>query len=1131
MSYVFRLHNTGLTTLKGWESVTKIGTEDIKSIPDTLTTGNASKVGSSIPSPFARMYLFETAFQMLANAQNSEKSIYHQIVSDCLDFFQFLYMEADSGHLTFKKWEVDQRIGTLQNSAFEEHRNLGNTLELFFKGKNFKDTKEIYLIYYKKKLVGGTSPLTVLYTSPNWARIVKEEGWEFKTPAEDYLFDDDPCPIQERDEEFKTYIYRFIYAYNTQLGLQSLAFFDYFANARAKYPEISNLLAEKNLDPAYSETDLLNEYEKIDIDPDNATVAENLSSGTCMLLKPKDTPGVDLDSDFLMSPTVNYYKHHFDANNVKVTNNTPLVLVQGTHNLKYIDQKWDSSVTVNDLPMIPLEARKLPGFSKSYPYVTIGDFLEDTLIEMPFNLDGSKFFTGFAGDFKFLLPVKKTYFDFFTLDDLRRQLTILKRDNRVSVTLHIPVRHGSTIPLSKIYDLTNEEHVIKQKGVRGFNLGIFPFYKVVDNEDLNYYSVSLVSNLDDLGLNFYRFKDIKAGKKIDVEKKERTQGSGVLLSTSYYHIAGQSFDCIEAETGAVVKTRGLIIPQFTKEIQTGNALRDFKFAIDFGTSNTHIAYSDGNIETFDIGPEDRQMVLLSEEKKTARKVQEKMVNGAGNLAGSVDFFDNEFVPSYVGEGSNFSFPTRTSILQHASYVQGKGELFTNMNIGFNMEYDPQTVRFNEYHTNLKWDFKANKKGVAQERVELYFFEILWMIKNKILLNDGSLDTTIVWMVPFSMSRKMTGMFEDIWRSQVEKLFGNNNNVELIKKYESIVPYYAPQPSFRRGEDVVNIDIGGGTTDVLFFGRNNREYYSTSFRFAGNDLWGEGLAEDISQDNGFFQMLDRKINDKELILHDDQGLENVYEAFKGSNTLNSADICSLLFRHDDVFKFSEEIKAHPTLPIVLIFHLSSIVYHLYDVIEAKELPFPERFSFTGKGSSYLHLIGNQGLVQEFVNLLLQVFSGKDDLETVKVSVAENPKELTAMGAISDRAFNDRERIDQNVENLVHLGFRKTDASDPLNEEEVGDLSRLEPLAKDNFSLFLEKMRDRRIKKFVGKGGLELEIKPEEAADFLEKYAGRSFRNMKFTLEDEYDDDDEIDESLFFWFMKDALYELSKNLIER
>lgn len=198
MSYVFRLHNTGLTTLKGWESVTKIGTEDIKSIPDTLTTGNASKVGSSIPSPFARMYLFETAFQMLANAQNSEKSIYHQIVSDCLDFFQFLYMEADSGHLTFKKWEVDQRIGTLQNSAFEEHRNLGNTLELFFKGKNFKDTKEIYLIYYKKKLVGGTSPLTVLYTSPNWARIVKEEGWEFKTPAEDYLFDDDQMPNESK---------------------------------------------------------------------------------------------------------------------------------------------------------------------------------------------------------------------------------------------------------------------------------------------------------------------------------------------------------------------------------------------------------------------------------------------------------------------------------------------------------------------------------------------------------------------------------------------------------------------------------------------------------------------------------------------------------------------------------------------------------------------------------------------------------------------------------------------------------------------------------------------------------------------------------------------------------------------
>jgi hypothetical protein len=57
-------------------------------------------------------------------------------------------------------------------------------------------------------------------------------------------------------------------------------------------------------------------------------------------------------------------------------------------------------------------------------------------------------------------------------------------------------------------------------------------------------------------------------------------------------------------------------------------------------------------------------------------------------------------------------------------------------------------------------------------------------------------------------------------------------------------------------NAVNIDIGGGTTDVMMFmeaaGVNRQDrYVTTSFRFAGNDLWGSGYKGKL-KDNGFIK---------------------------------------------------------------------------------------------------------------------------------------------------------------------------------------------------------------------------------------------------------------------------------------
>jgi cell division ATPase FtsA len=55
--------------------------------------------------------------------------------------------------------------------------------------------------------------------------------------------------------------------------------------------------------------------------------------------------------------------------------------------------------------------------------------------------------------------------------------------------------------------------------------------------------------------------------------------------------------------------------------------------------------------------------------------------------------------------------------------------------------------------------------------------------------------------------------------------------------ESLAPYYyLTKNEVRDSEDTVNIDIGGGTTDVMFFMQKTGKYLSTSFKFAGSDIW-------------------------------------------------------------------------------------------------------------------------------------------------------------------------------------------------------------------------------------------------------------------------------------------------------
>ena len=90
-------------------------------------------------------------------------------------------------------------------------------------------------------------------------------------------------------------------------------------------------------------------------------------------------------SDFVIAPTR------------QVEGKLPLVLRNNFNgsvdHYIYIDKEWDSStqVFVGDTP---IAKRKLPDTSIIYPFITTGDFLQDTLIRLAGPVDDDHYFNG-----------------------------------------------------------------------------------------------------------------------------------------------------------------------------------------------------------------------------------------------------------------------------------------------------------------------------------------------------------------------------------------------------------------------------------------------------------------------------------------------------------------------------------------------------------------------------------------------------------------------------------------------------------------------------------------------------------------------------------------------------------------
>lgn len=1103
-----------------------------------------NKMGTSIPTPYARLYLFDSAFKQLNSYFNSQDdslkqvsyegvinnegetvpTAYHFLVSECLDMLEFIFKYGDMKEFDVEEWDVAAECNVLKNQGNADQQEFGAALLDAHNTTVLNQFSKIYLFKWKTSnaeeiILGGTSPITLVYTSPNVRRRLKEAGLAFNGGAGNRLFDNSRhTPLYKRSKEFREFLYTYWLTDLSKVhNLTTTQIYSYINNCNVQFDK-KIIIDKKNPE--------LKRVEPLSIE----NIGSITTSGVYLYCS-HNIPDL-LYCDYVIKPTATIWQHE-DVNGEERTVQTPLALTpNGVDGYNYTgpDRKWNKVTDVIPSMMEKsLTERILPGTTFKYPYITVDDFLESKIIEVSYNVRKDKFYTGSSQNVKYILPLKKEFFKFFNVGDIENMVNVsVDKDTLdVTVTIDIPLEGGKKITLCKRYYDGDEDgngcDKVRCFDKEMFDMAIFPSYRLPQN---NAYNIMLGTNkLDNLKLKFYRQSDLEKGIPIEgVDDDIRTSDNG--FQTRHLHVDGE-FDFIELTVPDEDNTcSALVVPKFK---QCPNTTLNYAFCVDFGTTNTHVAYVSRmlgttgavtlkQIEKFgfmrsDIaGNDDSQIMILNDDR------------GAGYFVKFPTFLQREFVPYEIDKEKGIHYPMRTTSWEK---IQQAGNLncFSSVNIGFN--YDNELIKEGNsqglYRTNIKW---AKNDPLAQSRLKEYFKELLWMMKGKSALNGGGGDFKVVATYPLSMSVPEVQAFKNAWKDAARWL---NIKVENIKfELESVAPYYSFLVDLKFGQPYMNLDIGGGTTDILHVypkpgGKDASAVFSALF--AANDIWGDGVNNANNElENGFISFYMQ--SDAYKILPNNKKLE--LNAVLDKAGLSSSDFISYLFTHDKDSKnplnFSQAITSSSEMMRVIIAHFASLIYYTAIILDLAELKIPKKITFTGMGSKYIKLITDDEATLSLIVSRIFAYYGKiidnDDLigANIQIQFSEEPKLVTAQGGL---IMDSRPLKDHLIpDNCLCHGYEDEEYGTTVT---YGQMTLKKKSVLDSFNKFCGLFAEDSMVLALSKLGLDI------SSDFINNmkaYAESSFDIVLNENSDEQKAQFAIGDPMFFWPLKETLYQMTK-----
>ncbi|MCM1452063.1 MAG: hypothetical protein NC102_07380 [Clostridium sp.] len=1142
----------------------------------------ANKPASSIPTIFARALFFNSALLNIINIDSRKITTYSKSVSQWLDLLEMIFRKGD--RLKYVKWNVDTQTEKLKSNRNGNPRlaHLAEALKVHM-DTYLQGTDNIYLIFDENgQLMGGTSPFTFVYTAPN------------------YNSGQPVLSLLERKEDFQNFMIRLYVALKRAGVIKDPKTKDQFSGLRTYMEAVLNRVKNRfnpqslSISPEYSYQSFLNSYTKLTVNKEEISIA-TLKDIELYLFMRKEG---ELVSDFYINSNVQ------DLNAI----DTPLVLplTANSYKVKYLhdEVRLNESMQIPQIEGIPYDKkRELPDNSGiRHPWITEIDFLEDKLIQLPYIVDTTKFYgainvpstTPDGPSVSYLLPIKPLLLRFFTVDRLKEliQFRIVDKDENkgmIEITLRIPIKNlngdstGDVIfrklynPYTSLYDTAAPESGKKD----AISVGISPFVRFAEaNQGLNgngntapapisdKYNVLLqASNLDDqsqdITLGFYTVGNGEL-TGLDANGVERfTENKGSLRHKAYFYDVMKGFEGLQVRVMDNGRQVGgaMIFPIWEKGPKSGS--RSFKYSIDFGTTNTHVAFvsyvsSDNKV----IDPKTEQSFKTEELKAQAQylaatpvqalkpghsstnQLNKAMVDlskfmdhiyGCGtNVEGRKTLNDQArlFYPTFVDK--EYSFPIRTVVSRSFDEIKESAKVFDNLSIGFHFSKEYSKAESGKYNYNdeLKWQFEESVgAGPAKTTARLFFTQILMMVRNHwIQQEDVNLKTPPKFIItyPLAMSN-VTGMI-NVWKEAFKTVFDQEAERDTFDTVaESLAPAYKMiKDGARQSAGILNVDIGGGTTDLQYYANYGGKIVSRydSVRFAGDDLWGGGYENvkrtglgQVPQDNNVFtRFADSKFSNQTIIkLNEGEITQYGNIDYTGKEKINFLlkDSGHALFDALNADKDSEAFK-------VLQLHYAALIYHIANWIKADQggmaEKFPRKINFTGFGSMYIPILfgldGNRKLTEYTANLF-KAFGIDNIPEGFSVEFSENPKDVTAEGA----ALYSIEKIkrDDYPKQLRHLGFDGYASGNRITWEDLGDKEFEEKVFK-YFDDFVDKFQ-----KVETSHPL-----PATLSKRLKSHARDSFQEMSNINRPIGDgaNQSQIKDSLFFWMLKGSLFDLDQ-----
>lgn len=613
-------------------------------------------------------------------------------------------------------------------------------------------------------------------------------------------------------------------------------------------------------------------------------------------------------------------------------------------------------------------------------------FLEDKIIELPYSIDSSKFKT--CGAKKHLLPVTQAFIRQYGIENIEQYCKIEERaGGGVEAILDVPVQNG-TLQYRKLY---HQNDIVKLK----VHLAILPFLKPVHGHVD--YTIGIIDDRLDKSEGI-SLSCLDNGQELQVSAPSVVRNPGIDDVKSIYYKFNSSFDSVSFGIGSV---KNIIIPKLTPCEEND----DVTFAIDFGTTNTHIEYSIGGNTSI---PLDNAGTLPLWQSLMNRKDR----NVDPEVFANEETFENELMPYLISTPESIiKFPLRTAIVFNKDYSFSKNDpyrLFQHVN-NF-LLYEKRTVpkHYLKPDTQIKWSNYSDDK--AELKANAYIEYLLTIVYFKALsLGANPLNTKIIWFYPVSMegaenSDGELGIFIKLWKAAYQKVFGLTNTNNLIQVPESVAPYlyYKPQVAGLS----LSIDIGGGSSDIAVFDETSpNAILISSFKFAGNAIFGDGYSTQGEKGNSDYNGWV-----KTFLTEASSVAGKEYEGILKDilSRKDSADFNNFLFSLESDktknFSYSRLIEKDKKLKLSILVFYGALAYYSANLLKKsgiENIPLYVLLSGTAAKSAIIldssspdNLLNLSSLFKYVFEHVYQKKIGRD----IILKVAPNPKELTCKGAL-------------------------------------------------------------------------------------------------------------------------------------